>query len=229
MDTKGMKLKIVKKILVIIGYLLILLLLLILPLGVEGLIREGICGYTFPNTIFSNDQWFAFWGSYIGAIITVIVLFATIRYNKLETLKMLKDYEHEMQYNRRLKNLEEIHNYINLCYPSGELIENNYIIYVFRMMDKRYFELMNECEPICSEYIGLVKQIFYEYLLEAKKVPETLNEIEIVDAAEIYKSVTKKIISIKHKYVQQEALLYDKAVKEVEGSRVSKKRRIFDN
>jgi len=68
-----------------------------------------------------------------------------------------------------------------------------------------------------------------EYLIEAKKVPETLNEIEIVDAAEIYKSVTKKIISIKHKYVQQEALLYDKAVKEVEGSRVSKKRRIFDN
>lgn len=215
-----------------IAFFTVIALLIVLPLGIEKLILNGVFGYTFPNTNFSNEQWFAFWGSYLGSIITVIVLFVTIKYNKSETRKMLKDYELEMQYNRLLKNIEEIHNYINLCDSSGEPIEQTNIIYMLKILEKRYFELMNECEIsndyICEEYIVLVKQIFYEYLLEAKKVPKNFDDVQISDASEIYIEATKKIISIKHKYVQQEPLLYDKTVSEVERSKMKKKRALFD-
>ena len=220
-----------KKILITIGFFVFVVAMFVFPLWVEKLIRGGIFGYDFPNSIFNNEQWFAFWGSYLGSIITVIVLFVTIRYNKRETENTIKDYELETQCNRLLKNLEEIHNYINLCEPSGEEIENPSIIYHFKILCKKYYELMNECETscdgVCKEYICLIKKILYEHLMEIENVPKRLDNIKIEDAAEIYKDATKKMFSIKHKYIQQEQVLYDRTVSGVEKEKIKIKKSIF--
>ena len=67
--------KVLKGLSILGGFLAMLL----LPLAVEMLIRKGIFGYKFPNSIFNAEQWFAFWGSYIGSIITIMVLFMFLK------------------------------------------------------------------------------------------------------------------------------------------------------
>lgn len=232
MNIKKEKCKIVKNIGIIVLYLAVLITLVVLPLGVEKLIRDGVLGHNFPETIFSGEQWFAFWGSYLGAIITVIVLFATIRYNRAETIRIIKDFECEKQYERLLKDFEDIHNYINLCDNLGNAIDKDVVIYSLKLLGKRYFNLMNECESECNsvgkEYIDLVKQIFYEYLCEAENIPKTLDENEMQVAASKYIKATKSIFSIKHKYINQESILYDETVKKIEESRLMAKRGIYN-
>lgn len=214
-----------------IMYFIVLLLLIVLPLGVEFLIKNGILGLKFPETIFTQDQWFAFWGSYLGSIITVIVLFITIRYNKIESQKMFLDYKIEQKYDVLLRDLKEIHTYINLCDSNESEMDRNYIVYAVRLSAKRYYELMNGCEQglseITSEYIPLVKQIWSEYILEIDKVPKSLQEIDIKDAAEIYKATTKKLFEIKHSYVDKENLMYDNVVKEIYKKRLEEKKKNF--
>lgn len=195
------------------------------------LIRKGIFGYKFPNSIFTAEQWFAFWGSYIGSIITVVVLVVTIRLNKKDMQRTLQDYEFQMEYERIKKNMEEIHNYINLNKTSGEPLDEITIIYSFKLMDKRYLELINECEinkefP-CKAYAEFVKQIFYEYLLEMDKIPKTLNNIEIADAVDVYKQATKDMFKIKHKYVKKENTLYDETIKEIDRCLISGRKKVF--
>ena len=144
---------------------------------------------------------------------------------------MLQDYEFQMSYERIKKNMEEIHNYINLNNTSGEPLDEITMIYLFKLMDKRYFELINECEISkefpCKAYTEFVKQIFYEYLLEIDKVPKILNNIEIADAADIYKQATKNVFKIKHKYVQQENALYDKTIRKVDKCLISGRKKVF--
>lgn len=56
--------------------LLIISFIILLPYIIEYVICHG------PSiSNFDNDVWFSFIGSYLGGIITVVVLFATIRYN----------------------------------------------------------------------------------------------------------------------------------------------------
>ena len=220
--------KILKCLLILCGFLA----MLFLPLAVEMLIRKGIFGYKFPNSIFTNEQWFAFWGSYIGSIITVVVLLVTIRLNKKDMQNALQDYEFQMSYERTKRNMEEIHNYINLNKTSGEPLDETAMIYSFKLMDKRYSELINECEinkkfP-CKAYAEFVKQIFYEYLLEMDKVPKTLDSIEIADAVDIYKQATKNMLKIKHKYFQQENALYDETIRKIDRCLISERKKVFD-
>lgn len=64
-------------------FVIIIIGLMLLPLLVEKIVVDGI-GIVLFTTQFENELWFSFWGSYLGAIITVIVLFITIQYNKKE-------------------------------------------------------------------------------------------------------------------------------------------------
>lgn len=60
----------------VIVTILILCFIVLFPYIVECILRYG------PSiSSFENDVWFSFIGSYVGGIITVVVLFATIRYN----------------------------------------------------------------------------------------------------------------------------------------------------
>ena len=71
-------------------------------------------------------------------------------------------------------------------------------------------------------------QIFYEYLCEAENIPKTLDENEMQVAASKYNKATKSIFSIKHKYINQESILYDETVKKIEESRLMAKRGIYN-
>mgnify|MGYP004635192517 CR=1 FL=1 len=219
--------KILKCFLILCGFFA----MLFLPLIVEMLIREGIFGYKFPNSIFTAEQWFAFWGSYIGSIITVVVLFVTIRLNKKDMQRTLQDYEFQMAYERIKKNIEEIHNYINLNKTSGEPLDELTIIYSFKLMDKKHYGLICECETNkefpCGAYTELIKQIFCEYMSVIDKVPKTLNNIEIADAADVYKQATKDMFKIKHKYVKKENTLYDETIKEIDRCLISGRKKVF--
>lgn len=212
----------------ILLYFVIICSLIIAPLGVEYLIANGIFGYTFPNSIFENSEWFAFWGSYLGSIITVIVLFITIRYNKKEMERALKDYEIESTYDELLRKLHQIHSYINLEDFSGNKVDDAYIIYSLKLSDKRMFHMMNEYEEKSRKfdngYIEIVKQIFYEYLVEADKVPKTVDVSEMPAVAATYMECVKNIKSIMHKYVQKEAIAYDELVEIVGKVKMEEKR-----
>ena len=55
-----------------------------------------------------------FLGSYLGAIITVIVLFITIQYNKKDTNNRLKEYEIDRKYDLVLEQVDKLYNFILL-------------------------------------------------------------------------------------------------------------------
>ena len=80
---------------------------MLLPLLVEKIVVDGI-GIVLFTTQFENELWFSFWGSYLGAIITVIVLFITIQYNKKETNNRLKEYDIDKKYDFVLEQVDKL-------------------------------------------------------------------------------------------------------------------------
>ena len=94
-------------------FVIIIIGLMLLPLLVEKIVVDGI-GIVLFTTQFENDLWFSFWGSYLGAIITVLVLFITIRYNKKETNNRLKEYDIDRKYDLVLEQVDKLYNFILL-------------------------------------------------------------------------------------------------------------------
>ena len=214
-----------------VGFLCGFLTMLFIPFIVELLIDRGIFGYKFPNSIFTDEQWFAFWGSYIGSIITVVVLFVSIRLNKKDMKNSLQDYELQMEYERIKKNIAEIHCYLNLNKSFGESMDDVTMIYSVKLMSKHIYGLMNECNISdkfqCKIYMELAMQVLYEYLMEIDKVPKTLDGIDMANAANIYKQATKELIKIKHKYVQKENFLYDETIREISKSLYTGRKKVY--
>lgn len=98
------------------------ILLFILPFLVEFIIKYG----PYRENAFNNDIWFSFMGSYIGAIVTVIVFQWTINENNKNHIK-------EMGNQRKIKIIENEIELINEMVNAMLLDKYNFFTYLDQM------------------------------------------------------------------------------------------------
>lgn len=201
--------------------------LLLLPLAMEYFVVNGFLGITFSFTEFGNEEWFSFWGSYIGTVVTVIVLWITIRYNRSETDKRLKEYDIDRVCDTLIEKVETIYSFIVL-----KDIPDTMILYKIKidaglllsLIEKSSRELKDsECQ-----FFLTCTQVLKEYL-------DCTNEFEgvkltndnIAGYAEQYKAGVKKVNSIMHSRRSQIDEEYIKIKDVIEDKRKEEKKRLY--
>lgn len=205
-------------------FVIVVIGLILLPLLVEKIIVDGI-GIVLFTTQFENELWFSFWGSYLGAIITVIVLFITIQYNKKDTNNRLKEYEIDRKYDLVLEQVDKLYNFILL-----KETDDTHSVYGIRLNAKMYQLMVQKCMDATGEckFYGIYSDTLLKYLERTKQFDNVnLTNENIAQYAEKYKLVSKEITKIMHSVKDEIDLEYSNLKELIELKRKTDKEQIY--
>lgn len=203
--------------------------LLLLPLLIEHWAVNGVFGIEFSNTYFGADMWFPFWGSYIGAVVTVAVLWLTIQYNRKETEKRLREYDIDRKYDDLSVDIDKLHSYITL-----ENVSNANTLYYIKVNAALNYAIMKKCiksfEPDECNFLSIFKQLLGNYLDTTSEFDSVkLTNENIVSYTEKYKELSKQISRIMHSKRNELDNAFVKAKELVEEKRVHEKSLVYKN
>lgn len=91
----------------ILGILLCIVICLIAPIIVEDIIVNGIFGYAI-DTYLGKEEWFSFYGSYLGAIITIGIFFITLRNEKKQIINEIRAQKTKEKFTAERETAKEI-------------------------------------------------------------------------------------------------------------------------
>lgn len=205
-------------------FVMIIIGLMLLPLLVEKIVVDGI-GIVLFTTQFENELWFSFWGSYLGAIITVIVLFITIRYNKKETNNRLKEYDIDRKYDLILEQVDKLYNFILL-----KDTDDTHSVYGIRLNAKMYQLMVQKCIDATGECKFYV--IYLDTLLKYWECTKQFDNIHltsenIAQYAEKYKLISKELTKIMHSAKDEIDLEYSILKESIEVQRKTDKEQLY--
>lgn len=91
----------------ILGILLCIAVCLGAPIIVEDIIVNGIFGYVI-DTYLGSGEWFSFYGSYLGALITIVIFFLTLHNEKKQIINEIKSQKAKEKYSSAKEIAKEI-------------------------------------------------------------------------------------------------------------------------
>lgn len=133
-----------------------------IPVIVEEIIVNGICGFKV-STYLGNEEWFSFYGSYLGSIITIAIFFITLRKDKKQIIGEIKKQKIKEKYSSEKEVAKEIVSLLALDkYYSDPCREISFsAVNIFRN-DIRRVELLME-DLIDYEFTNKVNQCLKKY------------------------------------------------------------------
>lgn len=211
-------------------WIVICVILLIVPLIIEKVIvNEKIFFFKMPESVLGNEQWFSFWGSYLGALITLVVMMITIKYNNQENRKMFEKYFLNEKYKELIKQVEFIHKYLMLEIGKESMQNKNELIYVLKLNKINFLDAIKQCISLLNdeedEYFNLALEIVEKYQVEMDKIPT--DDRDIKEKAEIYITCQKNIFRIMHKYHDKEFILYNELLKKIQQKHIETQKKIL--
>lgn len=137
--------------------LIVISIILIFPIFLECLINS----INIP-TGFQSKDWFAFWGSYLGTIVSLFIFWLTITENKKNTEARLDEFEKKQNYENQINRISHIYSEISLKkYRLMGAIDNYKLggVLKYDFLDLRLeINLIGE-----SEYKNMLKSIVDQY------------------------------------------------------------------
>lgn len=98
-----------KSLLKVLVVIVIIGIIVLLPFAIELILIHG------PSiSKFENEEWFSFCGSYIGSIITLLVLYLTIKNSKEESIREYKKIKIQDDYNTEKEKIKKIVDFLLL-------------------------------------------------------------------------------------------------------------------
>ena len=208
--------------LIIVGIILISF-----PLILEWIMLNGIFGF-FIDTTFDKSVWFSFWGSYVGAVITIGVLIITIRYNQLETEKRLREYEIDRKYDLLLADVSKMYNFITL-----QNLDSVHVVYKIRVEALLFLEMARDAVDLFAddedcEFLKLFLEVLDKYINETI----VFNGVKLTnenraDYIASYEDAAKKITKIMHANKNDLTQKFIIIKKEVECKRIKEKKNLY--
>lgn len=205
-------------------FIIIIIGLMLLPLLVEKIVVDGI-GIVLFTTQFENELWFSFWGSYLGAIITIVVLFITIQYNKKETNNRLKEYYIDRKYDLVVEQIDKLYNFILL-----KETDDTHNVYGIRLNAKMYQLMVQKCKDVTGEckFYVIYLETLLKYLECTKQFDNvTLTSENIAQYAEKYKLISKELTKIMHSAKDEIDLEYSILKEAIELKRKTDKEQLY--
>lgn len=203
----------------VIIILLILLLLLLIPLITEYIITNG---WYRPNS-FKNDIWFSFMGSYLGAIITVIIFCFTILLNRIDIKAEINrnrknvEIEHELEIAGKIYRFFLLTDYA-LQDPQTELmglrrlLEDIIVIRCYIDRVKYEDEFMDDLGKSKKEFYDLVKT---ERFLLGYNIAKNMSQLYTEEDSKKYSQTIMEIIKNRNDIAGELTDRYEKYVSQL--------------
>lgn len=123
--------------------ILIIVFILFFPIVLEFLIVHNNI-----TSSFNNSEWFAFWGGYIGSIITIVTIYITIKIENRKTkLEIAKQYENSM-IEKEMERATKVKSVILLDKYNFDFNNTRDLINEYRNFSRDFFDIETDLKKL---------------------------------------------------------------------------------
>lgn len=164
--------------------IVMVIIVILFPLCIEGLIINN----DIPSA-FTNNEWFSFWGSYSGVLITCLVLFITLRQNSKQIRAGLKETEIRATSKEKIEVADYAYKIISLIdYYPCDVMDVKFNLYNYLVNDFRTLEFkIGTYKGI--EYYSIITNLMAVYIEKLKVLNKESVRITLMENYEVLKSM----------------------------------------